>query len=589
MNNYSSPQSTYSPRLCPAAAPREKPASATRPAARGLLTLLVAVILAIFPAGCSSINGNGFQNYIGPAQQHEAATAGATHAPTGVTAGQVKRAAALGLPARGPIRLGVAKAIVLALNNNPALAVQRYYPAITHTQVQVQRAAFDPTITGQVSAGRSSTLSDAQAYSFAQTNTGNGQAAIQEFFPTGTTVAANINTNINQSPFYGNTITSTRVGLTVTQALLQGADINANLAAIHEAQAQTRITEYQLRGLAQQITAQTEQAYWNYALAAQDIAIVQQALTVARQQRDQTQAMVRVGQTAASQIPAAQAQVALEKEALIAARGTQQTDRLALLNLVSPPGPRLWRRRVALVNKPFVPKGRIGPVDSHVDVAMRMRPDLNEARLEIQRGDLAVVQTRNGLLPVLNFFINLGKTGYANSFGGTLKHLNGSGYDVTGGLQGSYPLINRAARANYLSARLTRDQDEASLRNLEQTVQLDVQDAYITVQTDRAEIAATRATEVSQAEALRAQIALFDVGNSTSLLVAQAQSNLLSAKIGEVQAVVSYLNALAELYLLDGSLLQRRGIAAPGWAPPALPGYLRTKRDVVEQRIVSHQ
>ena len=34
--------------------------------------------------------------------------------------------------------------------------------------------------------------------------------------------------------------------------------------------------------------------------------------------------------------------------------------------------------------------------------------------------------------------------------------------------------------------------------------------------------------------------------------------------LNEVQAVVAYLHALINLHLLDGSLLERRGIAAPG-------------------------
>ncbi len=45
-----------------------------------------------------------------------------------------------------------------------------------------------------------------------------------------------------------------------------------------------------------------------------------------------------------------------------------------------------------------------------------MRPDLNQARLLIRRGELDVVRTRNGLLPRLDAFITYGKTGYARTF-----------------------------------------------------------------------------------------------------------------------------------------------------------------------------
>jgi outer membrane protein TolC len=57
------------------------------------------------------------------------------------------------------------------------------------------------------------------------------------------------------------------------------------------------------------------------------------------------------------------------------------------------------------------------------------------------------------------------------------------------------------------------------------------------------------------------------VGRSTNFLVAQAQRDLLVAKISEVRAIVDYLKSLINLYRLDGSLLERRGILAPGKEP----------------------
>ena len=57
------------------------------------------------------------------------------------------------------------------------------------------------------------------------------------------------------------------------------------------------------------------------------------------------------------------------------------------------------------------------------------------------------------------------------------------------------------------------------------------------------------------------------MGRSTNLLVAQTQRDLLLNRINEVSAVVNYLKALTNFYRLEGSLLERRGIAAPGREP----------------------
>jgi outer membrane protein TolC len=59
-------------------------------------------------------------------------------------------------------------------------------------------------------------------------------------------------------------------------------------------------------------------------------------------------------------------------------------------------------------------------------------------------------------------------------------------------------------------------------------------------------------------------LALGAVGRSTALLVAQAQRDVLSSQVGEVDAVVRHLQALVEFYRLEGTLLERRGIALGG-------------------------
>ena len=92
--------------------------------------------------------------------------------------------------------------------------------------------------------------------------------------------------------------------------------------------------------------------------------------------------------------------------------------------------------------------------------------------------------------------------------------------------------------------------------------------AYIEILRTRAQVAATEASRALQEEKVRVESEKFRIGKSTSLLVAQAQRDLLASQIAYVQAVAGYRKALVELYRLEGTLLQRRGLAAPGSAPP---------------------
>ena len=53
----------------------------------------------------------------------------------------------------------------------------------------------------------------------------------------------------------------------------------------------------------------------------------------------------------------------------------------------------------------------------------------------------------------------------------------------------------------------------------------------------------------------------YRVGKSTSLLVAQAQRDLLSAQIAEIEAIANYEKAVIGLLKAEGTLLDWHGIS----------------------------
>jgi len=199
-----------------------------------------------------------------------------------------------------------------------------------------------------------------------------------------------------------------------------------------------------------------------------------------------------------------------------------------------------------------------------------MRPILNEARLRILSNDLELVRTKNGLLPLLDLFVTLGTSGYADFFGQSVSNIDGGNYDVLAGIRFQYPIYNRDARARQQRAMLSRDQAENAFENLSQLVEVDVRTAYIEVRRSKQQIAASSATRRLNEEKLRIETEKLRVGKSTSFLVAQAQRDLLISRIAEVQALANYIKALINLYQQDGSLLERRGIGAPGREPVTL-------------------
>jgi len=471
---------------------------------------------------------------------------------------------------QGPLKIDIQKAIFLAMQNNQSLIVERMNPQITGTFENEELAVFDPALFADVSNRR--TISERLSRAGSETESStvdsiSGLVSLAKLFPSGTAVELAGSTSYTDSSLYSDTFTANRLGLTVTQALLRGMDIRANLARVNQARVDTLISQHELRGFMEILLEQAESKFWDYALAERQIEIYTNSLGLAKRQMTETEERIKIGALAETELAAAQAEVALRKENLINARSTLAKEHLELLRLLNPSQSIDWNRQVVLEYTTIVADVELDAVEQHVQVALKMRSDLNQARLQIQRGELEVVRTRNGLLPKMDMFISFGKTGYANTFGKASNKIGGDNYDVTWGLVLELSPVNQAARAQHSRAVLSTGQLRKALENLTQLAQVDVRSAYIEVTRDREQIAATAATRAFQEEKLRAETEKFRVGKSTSLLVGQAQRDFVASQIAETQAVANYLKALITLYRMGGSLLQRRGISAPGDTP----------------------
>ncbi|MBW2486197.1 MAG: TolC family protein [Deltaproteobacteria bacterium] len=473
----------------------------------------------------------------------------------------------------GPLKVTITEAILLSLENNRSLVVQRLNPSIQQTAEDRERAVFDPTTNAEIFGGRvkgerlARSGSDTEDFT---TDTVEGVISLEQYFPTGTTVALEAGSEMDDSSLYDSSFYSTRLGMTVTQALLRGYGTDVNLAKLRQARLDTRMSEYELRGFTEFLVAEVERTYWDYALARRQIEIVEESLKVARQQLEETNQLIEVGRLAKAELAAVQAEVAAQEQALIEARANKESIRLQLLRLLNPQGPAIWQREVDLIYQPTLPDIKLEDVELHVAVAMRMRPVLNEARLEILHSDLELIKTRNGLLPLMDLFITLGKSGYADSFGESVNNLKKDSYDALAGVRFEYPIFNRDAEALQRRAVLTREQAQKVLENLAQLVEVDVRTAYIEVNRTKQQIVASTVTRRFDEEKLRTETEKLRVGKSTSFLVAQAQRDLLVSRIAEVRALANYLKALVDLYRQDGSLLERRRISAPGREPVKL-------------------
>ncbi len=465
-------------------------------------------------------------------------------------------------PEKGPLDLSVEMAAMLALGRNRDLKVRQLNPVIAGTFEQMEQGRFDPEFFAQFEYLETHAMetSPATGRRFPKDGKDNlAVAGVRQTLPTGTTLEASLAQERNissQTPENQ----KARIGLSMTQSLLQGFGPAVNLVRVHQAHLNTSATLYELRGFVEAMLAETEIAYWNFVLSKKEIAIFEHSLAIARQQLDEIEQQISVGLLPEVEAAAARAEVAQREQALIDARSAMEARRLKLLRQINPLTADEFDLALNATSEPAIQPEPIQDLADRLELAGRARPDLNEARLRLEQNRLETIVTRNGLLPRLELFTLLGQTGYATGFSDSFKHLTDNTHDFSVGLRLSHYLGNRSAKAADLAARASRQQAEEALENLAQIIHLDVRLGINEVERARRQITATRATRILQELTLDAEQERFKVGSSTSMLVAQAQRNLLAAEIGEVGSVVNYRIALVRLYLVEGTLLERRGV-----------------------------
>jgi len=466
----------------------------------------------------------------------------------------------------------------MAIEHNQELVVQRMTPAVVRTFEQEARGVFDPVLLGTFGYERERAeglSSRGRLFEFSSHSLV-GEVGVTRFLPTGTTVGLGATTEIADAGT-GRQLVQSRLGLTVTQALLRGFGTGVNLANIRQARLDTLASEYELRGFSEAVVALVEQTCWDYVLAERQLEIYRQSVALAEEQANVIRERARAGTIPATDLTAAESELAFRRQDIVDAGSDREKARIRLLRLLNPPGDAggVWNRQVRLLEKAALPDAPLDDVESHVQVALRMRPDLNQARLALQRGDLRLVETRGGLLPRMDLFITLGRSGYAESFSGSLKNQDDHRYDLLFGVSAEYPLGNHQARAAHERATVSRRQAEEAVRNLENLVQVDVRTAHVEAGRARDKVAAVAATRKLDEDKLRIEMEKFLAGRSSSFQVARAQRDLVRSQIAEVTTVVEHLKALVDLYRLEGSLLERRGISAPGAGPPKEQAYRR--------------
>lgn len=337
----------------------------------------------------------------------------------------------------------------------------------------------------------------------------------------------------------------------VTQPLFEGHSLAFNLQGVRQAVAGRDTGEATQRVTQQQTLASVATAYWNLSTQEELVAIAEQAVDVAEEERRIVLARVAAGDLAPVETSRVEAALAQAQSNLIDARNTAAAaaDEL-LLAIGEAPG-----RAVRAVTEPAA----IPPLDLESDAlvahALRDNPQVQAARLteELEETDLRA--TRHARLPQINAVGRYTAIGLEPTLGNSLKELRtGRLYDVYVGGTASIPLLDRADRGAYLQAQADYTRAKLEREQLERTVTQQVLAQIRVLESARTKVDLAEANLVFAEQTLTAERALQEAGRAIQKDVLDAIRAADDARVQLERAKADFQVALIELERLKGTL-----------------------------------
>ncbi|MGZ5555593.1 MAG: TolC family protein, partial [Candidatus Aminicenantales bacterium] len=305
---------------------------------------------------------------------------------------------------------------------------------------------------------------------------------------------------------------------------------------------------------------------------------------------EKNQRSVEVGTLAPIEVLSAQAEVATREADLIQAETQIKSneDQLKLLLHITGEEDKAMTALVPKDKPTYV--AREVNLDEALAAAIQNRTELKIAQYGLQTDRINLSFAKNQTLPDLDLSASYSSPGIDGTrifyvpgtnpldgfvdhtepgdIGGALKQTMRFTYpNWNVGLTLSLPLANVFSRASLAQARLNLRQSMLDLENQKDEVYLEIKNAVRAVEANYKRILAyTKARELAE-QKLAGEEEKFRVGQSTNYIVLTYQRDLATARISELNAIVSYNVSIAALERSMGTNLQSRNISLTDYAP----------------------
>jgi len=487
------------------------------------------------------------------------------------------------------LELSLKSYLDLVMANNTDIAVSRLTVDVANNAITRAFAPFDPFATGQFSSTRSRTPST-NALAGANTLvtlTQPTQFTWNQLLPTGTNYGVSfsgLKTSTNSDFSNFNPAVNSVLQVNFTQPLIRNRGRYVNRLPIMIARSRLRVTEYNLRDTVMQLVTNAESAYWDLVQARDNLRVQEKALELTNEALKRAQRELELGAMSPLDIYQPQQAQATAEIAVSQARySLAQAEDALRKQMGADLDPAFHDVPIVLTEATYVPANASGiDAEAEIQKALLNRPDLKAANQVLDVDDLQIKSAKNSVLPDLSLLGLYSSQGQGGNFfqrqdvfgggsqivsvtpgglGDALSQLFGFGFPIYEfGVQLRLPIRNRAAAADLADAVVNKKHDALVVRNVAQTVRLDVLTAVSQVESSRASVKLALVALDFGRKYLEAEQKKYELGTSQIYFVLQAQQSLVNAESALVQNSIGYKRSMLNLLRRTGELLDERGI-----------------------------
>ncbi|MEN8265072.1 MAG: TolC family protein [Nitrospirota bacterium] len=461
--------------------------------------------------------------------------------------------------------LSIDRGKLLVLKKNLDIAIEKIVPQIEAVKVDKERGDFDPLFSSSFKREDSTTPLSSRSSVAA-----GGRGSVEsEVYSLNTGVSGKVPLGTEYSVGFEDIWTENTfnefqaeydsfAGIRITQPLLKNFGSDINRFDIHIAQKNEEISVNELKTDVIDIVADFKNAYWDMVLSIENLKVKEESLRLAESLLDMNRKRLKAEVVSPLEVIQAEAGVASRREAVIMAGINVKEKENILKRLISADVYSLRDIDIIPTDKPVVIPVAL-ELEENIKDGIENRPDYRKIKVEIEKNDLEIQYAKNQKFPNIDLEASYGYNGLGDSFNNSLKEMDDNP-EWSLGMVVKIPIGNRAARGDLRIAQLDAEKALLNLKNMEQQIIVEIDNAIRKVDMNRQRIEVTKISTKLAEESLRAEELKLKEGLSTSHDVLEFQEDLAEAKSREISAIIDYNKSQVELSRAKGMLLEDEGI-----------------------------